>query len=509
MMRSMFSGVSGLRAHQSRMDVIGHNIANVNTTAFKASRMTFSDAFSQTIQGATGPNPDAGRGGTNPMQIGLGVNVSSVQRQMQPGAAQRTDDPLHMMIEGEGFFIVGDSTGTFFTRAGDFIRDEDWNIIMPSGLQLQGWPTDWTPLGRARDDNGNVIGPVRGPVQGIQINHEMRNIPPRATGSVEVGTRGNANINLAQGQSDGYILTNISFQDSLGNNYRLDVRLVWDETIPAVAGAGTTEAGGWIVQIANHIIRTEDNERFDFDTLPPGVTAPAADSPGSDGGWLNLSTHAGAAPPAASGHTLANGALAFNPNGNPAQLITGDVSNFTRYFQLSPANFDGMIPSLYFGQPHDSIVPATAERAIRIDFSGMTQHSGNTNLRSRNVDGLAPGRLQGFSIGMDGVITGVYSNGERLPLWQVALAEFDNPAGLAAMGGNLFMTTANSGEFDGIGGTPGSLGTNLLGGTLEMSNVDLAAEFTEMITTQRGFQANSRIISTSDEMLQELVNLRR
>ncbi|MCL2416079.1 MAG: flagellar hook-basal body complex protein, partial [Defluviitaleaceae bacterium] len=153
-------------------------------------------------------------------------------------------------------------------------------------------------------------------------------------------------------------------------------------------------------------------------------------------------------------------------------------------------------------------VPPTAP-SIRMDFSGLFQRRGNTNAQGRDVDGREPGMLNGISVGEDGVITGVYSNGQEVPLWQIAVARFSNPAGLRREGNNMFAQTRNSGPFDGIGFEPASLGARLLGGTLEMSNVDLSYEFTEMITTQRGFQANSRIISTSDEMLQELVNLRR
>jgi len=487
----MFSGVSGLRTHQSRMDVIAHNIANVNTTGFKASRMTFAEAFSQTLSGASAPNPAAGRGGTNPMQVGLGVNVNSISRNMSTGAAQRTDDPLHLMIENEGFFVVGDAVGgVFFTRAGDFVRDEDWNIGLPNGLLLQGWPTSWDNIagGPARDAEGNIIGPVRQPVQGITIGPQMRNVPPRATGNVSI--RDNIRSTEATAGAEP-ILSNITFQDSLGTNYRMDIEFRWN-------AAGTPP--GWDVFRSNTMTRTDDNMAFNVSAA--GVVVPV-DPPTTppDTGWTLLTS------------------FRFNESGNPVippaagtpPVVPSTMGGFVNYMVLTPGA--GMNPDLVFGQVHGAGTgpgaPTATNRYIRLDFSTMTQVNQNTTVNARNMDGLEAGRLLGLSIGGDGIISGTFSNGQRFDLWQIAIALFDNPAGLAAMGGNLFSMTANSGEFDGIGLTPGQGGTNILGGTLEMSNVDMAAEFTEMITTQRGFQANSRVISTSDEMLQELVNLRR
>ncbi|MCL2236284.1 MAG: flagellar hook-basal body complex protein, partial [Defluviitaleaceae bacterium] len=321
MMRSMFSGVSGLRTHQSRMDVIAHNIANVNTTGFKASRMTFADAFSQTISGASGPNPDAGRGGTNPMQVGLGVNVSGINRNMGTGAAQRTDDPLHLMIEGDGFFIVGDNTGTFFTRAGDFVRDEEWNIGLPNGLLLQGWPTSWDPNvgGPARFQTGpmagEIIGPQRGPVQGITIGPEMRNVPPRATGNVRVMD----NIRSSETNTGEPIPTTINFQDSLGTNYQMDIEFRW------VATSGTTP-GHWAVYHRNHITCTRTNTSFNLDVPATGPIEVEAIATGAspDATWTRLTT------------------IEFNESGNPDTNPAAttpppfDLGGFVSFFQLVP-----------------------------------------------------------------------------------------------------------------------------------------------------------------------------
>ena len=466
MMRSMFSGVSGLRTHQARMDVIGHNIANVNTVGFKASRMTFADTFSQTMQGASAPNAETGRGGTNPMQVGLGVNISSIQRLMTTGGAQRTDDPFHLMIEGAGFFVVGDDVGgLFFTRAGDFQQDRDWNIHL-NGLRLQGWQAPWQAGGPAREDG--VPRPIQsGPVQGIQILPSMRNVQPAATGNIFF----EGNINPA----DRDIARVINFHDSLGQTYSMNMRFVFDETATPPA---------WRIHHANTITRTSSNPN---ETLTlSGVTAV--------GGWVEVTTPT----------------LQFGPDGLPVMMTNANPpvaipGAFEMHLQIDTTGASG--PTFEIGQPHNPATPAV--RTILIDFSGLTQYRRATNANASDMDGMESGDLVGLSIGPDGIVSGTYSNGQNFALWQIALATFDNPAGLMAMGSNLFSTTPNSGLFDGTGLTPGSAGTRLLGGTVEMSNVDLAAEFTEMITTQRGFQANSRIITTSDEILQELVNMKR
>ena len=474
MMRSMFSGVSGLRTHQSRMDVIAHNIANVNTVGFKSSRMTFADAFSQTLQGAAAPNVETGRGGTNPMQIGLGVNVSSIQRLMTTGGAQRTDDPFHLMIEGDGFFVVGDNVGgLMFTRAGNFEMDRAWNLHL-NGLRLQGWEAPWELGGPQRDADGRAMPIMSGPVDGIQIHHDMRVVRPSATAN----TAFTGNLR----PTDSPIVRSMNFHDSLGQTYSMSMRF----TLNATAGPGGTPA--WTVERAGHITRTSSRPHEDFDYAP-----------GTVGSW----------------EAIPGLILAFDDGGFPVIDATGPPPTpFVHYLEIQTpptGGAPGITPdlNLTFGRPHPTQPAAIAEGSIRIDFSGLTAFNRATSAVSEDVDGMEAGELIGLSIGPDGVISGTYSNGQSFSLWQIALASFDNPAGLAAMGGNLFQTTTNSGLFDGVGLPPAGLGTRLLGGTLEMSNVDLASEFTEMITTQRGFQANSRVISTSDEILQELVNLRR
>lgn len=446
MMRSMFSGVSALRAHQARMDVVAHNIANVNTVGFKSSRMTFSETFSQTMQGASAPNAELGRGGTNPQQIGLGANIGNISRIMTEGAAQRTDDPLHLMIEGSGFFVVGGVDGLFFTRAGDFFEDAIGQITMPNGMLLQGWP--------ATQNNGHIGDITMGPVQGVAIQPWMRSTPPSATGNIAL--RGN----IRPGANE--VPSQISFRDSLGNNW------TWQKTItPAINADGITIAGEWDVTFAN-TIRRADGATFDVD--PDAV----------------------------------NFSMEFNQAGELVAPTFFDIE-FPEAFQTAfatafGANIGQQLPDAAAADPAVLRLGLSGVRQVGELASSVVQHT---------EDGRVAGNLNGFSIGPDGILTGHFSNGDQRALWQIAIATFDNPAGLESLGGNIFGQTPNSGAFDGIGVTPATLGSRLLPGTIEMSNVDLAGEFTEMITTQRGFQANSRVISTSDEMIQELVNLRR
>lgn len=447
MMRSMFSGISGLRVHQTKMDVIGNNIANVNTTAFKSSRVTFNEVFSQTLQGGSGASQETGRGGRNPMQIGLGTNISSIDTLMTIGAAQRTDNPFDLMIEGEGFFIVGDESGTYFTRAGVFRKDDDGNLTIPNGMKVKGWPAV---------DNGTRI--QRGAVEDLKLDKpENLTADPEATTNLRI----QGNINIQDGITTTGIPIQLKFYDSLGNLYSANLNMTYDST-----------ASEWNLDIPDTLRLTDTNGNV-YTLENVGAEEDSITIVFDSDGNLDIENSGGT-----------NGTFTISNGGYPFDL-TADLSAG-----------DPLIKS--------TIGPLT------VDFTGLTQYNQKTNIDPLMGDsnglgaGREPGELSGYSIGADGIIIAQYSNGQQKMLGQVVIATFRNPAGLQKVGDNLFTTTPNSGEFDGIGNEP-----NLQGGVLEMSNVDLAKEFTEMITTQRGFQANSRIITTSDEMLQELVNLKR
>lgn len=442
MMRSMFSGVSGLRAHQTRMDVIGNNVANVNTVGFKSSRVTFQEVFSQTLRGAGAPDSATGRGGTNPMQVGLGTAVGVIDTLMTRGSLQRTDNPTDLSIEGEGFFIVkgGNSDTIKFTRAGNFGIDRLGNLVTGSGLNVYGWQA------YDREADGTYVFDTELPIEPINLysdahNNNKRMIAAKATTSaVLAGNLDAANVALgttAPSEDNVHFTVPMTVYDSLGNDYKINIRF-WK--ISATGGEGGSTTWSWAID------------------------------PGSE-----------------QATSTASGEIQFDTRG---QIIPGE----------------SVTPTIVL-TPDESI--GTEDITIQLDFSKLTMYSADSSAKPTNVDGYSTGSLVTFNIGPDGIITGIYSNGQQQPLGLVALACFDNPAGLQKVGDNLFLPTTNSGNFE-KAIKPGGEGVGTLNpGTLEMSNVDLSREFTDMIVTQRGFQANSRIITTSDEMLQELVNLKR
>ncbi len=431
MMRSMFSGVSGLKVHQTRMDVIGNNIANVNTVGYKSQRVTFSDVFSQTIQGASGANDETGRGGVNPMQVGLGVNVSSIDSLMTNGSMQRTDNPFDLMISGSGFIVVGDAEGTYFTRAGALRQDDMGNLIIPNGMKVKGWPG-------IRDTTTGLYEIRRQEVEDINLAApDVQNSMPTPTSNIQI------NGNLCSTEGVDPVPTQIEFYDSLGESYKINLEFTRDQTKPNT----------WTVKLPAEMTDSKGNKI--------AMTA-----------------------------TPATQAITFDTNGSMTSPTTGTAPNITNEFTIDLGNMEAITGSKF--------------NPLKIDMTGLKQYGNKTDVDPKRMDGNTSGKSPAFSIGNDGIIIATYDNGDKRPIGQVVVAEFDNPAGLEKVGDNLFINTANSGDFDGIGKAG-----NFQSGVLEMSNVDLSAQFTDMIITQRGFQANSRIISVSDEMLQELTNLKR
>ena len=438
MMRSMFSGVSGLRAHQTRMDVIGNNVANVNTVGFKSGRVTFQEIFSQTLRGAGAPDAATGRGGTNPMQVGLGLGVGAVDTVMSRGSLQRTDNPTDLSIEGEGFFVVKGGTGdTFrFTRAGNFGVDKLGNLVTGSGMNVYGWQS------YTRNTDGSYTFDTEQPIEAINLysdvyNKNKRMIAAKATSSVVMAGNLDASevANATVSPANTHFTVPMTVYDSLGNDYKLNIA-------------------------------------FQKTAINP-TTPPTTD-------WQWTITGSGATFGAATGE------ITFDDDGQivPATALPGVVT-------VTPT-----------GTGSDAF-------NIQLDFTKLTMYSADSSAKPTNIDGYSTGNLVTFNIGSDGILTGIYSNGQQQPLGLVALAGFENSSGLQKVGDNMYIPTTNSGDFK-KGLKAGSEGVGTMNpGTLEMSNVDLSKEFTDMIITQRGFQANSRIITTSDEMLQELVNLKR
>jgi flagellar hook protein FlgE len=404
----MNSAIAGLRAHQTKLDVTGNNIANVNTVGFKSSQTVFEDTLSQVMRNGSAPTAQAG--GTNPAQVGLGVKVAGITTNFEQGSAQNTGRSTDFMISGDGFFITQAGNEQLYTRAGSFSYDGAGNLVTPDGALLQGW--------MATDGVVDTNGPIR------QLTVPFGDVmqPSETDNGAVVG-------NLSSGTATGTgVQTQMTMYDALGTAHQISLSF--------------TKTGGntW------NVVARDEKENILASTAGP---------------------------------------LAFDP-------VAGTLPPASRTFQITP---DASMAGSWPGQ-------------ITIDLADLRQFGGPSGLTPARVDGNAMGSLQSISLSGDGTIMGVYSNNLREPIGKLALATFANPAGLAKAGNSSFRVGDNSGQ-PAIGEPSGGGRGSLIAGALEMSNVDLAEEFTGLIVAQRGFQANSRVITSSDEVLQDLVNLKR
>jgi flagellar hook protein FlgE len=421
----MFSAISGLRGHQTMMDVIANNISNVNTAGFKASRVNFQDILSQQIKGATAPNGELGS--INPAQVGLGMTLAGIDVIHTQGNLQSTGKLTDMAIQGDGFFVLADGLQQFYSRDGAFDIALDGSLENPaSGLKVQGWQADSAGKVDTTKAVTNIVIPVGQRTTALATD--------------TAALRGNLDAGANVGDQ---VSTTLTVFDSLG--VRHSIGMLFEKT--------ANNAWNW--------------------TASPDP---------ADAGTTTTST----------------GTLTFDSTGNmTASTGTLDVA-FTNG-ATATVSIDGTWTA--------AVPPATNPPVADLDFSTMTQFAGASEIAAR-TNGFTSGQLVTFSVGNGGEITGVYSNGQTQALGQLALASFLNPAGLLRVGQNAFQESSASGAS--AIGKPGSGGRGkVVTGSLEMSNVDLATQFTSMITAERGFQANSRVITTSDEMLQDLVNLKR
>ncbi len=678
MMRSLFSGVAGLRTHQTRMDVIGNNIANVNTTAYKSQSMVFSDLLYQTTQAASGANAATGRGGVNARQIGLGSKTAAISTAITtPGSAQSTNNPFDVMITGESFFVVSNGRENFFTRDGSFTIDGAGNLVMSStGYTVMGWQYD--------EESGEILPDT---VSALRVmKSENLVYPPESTSQAYVSGIVDK-LDPALNSKEGKIMT-LSFYDALGYMYtgkfsihaldeagqyyvQLDDILDEDGTslvkkfnlsdINEIANFGgeDTITNTTLYQMLDTATYDPETDTYSMKYYPgnildgyassqlvnaattTSITNLAADgtltvTEGSDvtvKGTIKLTKselqapnfnliYAATVETTGTPPTTVTNYHYYGPDGQLPDTATeaGDLATWTAALEKSfpgvnvrkvDVKADGSIEMdfeqsfkatkagvysedtgyfvgdkiddpleaygltntedtryniefvspdgqaqitktftyvgnrlvfdtdtglfSYVGSPDTEAVTldfnenATSRQGqaislthfsdINIDFSALTNYrNGGTSTASmtsgandeaKSGNGRRRGKMTGIEIGQDGVITGYYDNDQTKVLGQIAVAKFANAAGLAKQGDNLYSATMNSGEFDGIGQDITADGDYMTSGVLEMSNVDLSSEFTEMITTQRGFQANSRIISVSDTLLEELVNLKR
>lgn len=461
MMRSLYSGVSGLRVHQTKMDVIGNNIANVNTVAYKSSNVTFSEVFYQTTQSASGANTASGKGGTNAKQIGLGSNVGAISSTItSEGANQRTDNAFDLKINGEAFFVVQSNGRQLFTRAGNFKLDDAGYLVTPTGALVMGWQVD-PDTGDVKKDTVSALQPK---------SSDFMYTMPEATTAYTV--TGNINKNDTNFLNNDPVPMSVHFYDSLGNEYTANINV----------NQSPTDVNQYNLTMGDIYC---NNKKTNLRIADPNL------------GTISFDANTG------------------KPTGGTQDPVTGET-----IFQFQIGGITAATDAAAAGVTQDEwdkmfiASPAMTFPPITVDYSGMTSLADETNpggdFGIKGIGGGKPvGKMTGISVAPDGTINGSYSNGDTKILGQIAVATFVNPQGLSKEGDNYYAATLNSGLFDGIGVTVNAAGGSINAGVLEMSNVDLSLEFTEMITTQRGFQANSRIITVSDTLIEELVNLKR
>lgn len=587
MMRSMYSGVAGLKTHQTKMDVIGNNIANVNTVAYKSQSVTFSELMYQTTQSASGPNATTGTGGVNARQIGLGVKSGAINTNISSqGASQTTNNPFDIMITGDAFFVVSNGQDNFFTRDGSFYVDGVGNLAMTSnGYNVMGWGVDPETMDIKKD----TVQPLR------IMSPENLTYPPEATSKgylsgildkndTDVTSSSGKNVNLQIYDDLGYSYTvrlNIKATDVDGE-YTLQLNSILDQNNEEIElETGKTfqsllEGGGFVPVTQEGEVKLKPGCKIETTGGNAGkLINDKGDVVGLDKNALGLDVDMNTGRVTIQATTDANvlaarktvaeayGVESFEElnnlnvtgeTGNPSTpyeysvlyiLATSTNGQSTYATDLSNIKYSGKnvqgvkisydpTTGVFRGVNEDGskqdVELNLAEITTRVDnnqlsrFSNidvdlstttMYNNSGSSTIAatSGDKDGLGTGRklgeMSGVSIQQNGMIYASYDNGQTKLLGQIAVAEFANASGLEKEGDNLYSATLNSGEFDGIGVDITSGGGYMNTGVLEMSNVDLSAEFTEMITTQRGFQANSRIITVSDTLLEELVNLKR
>ena len=577
MMRSMYSGVAGLKTHQTKMDVIGNNIANVNTVAYKSQSVTFSELMYQTTQHASGANALTGTAGINARQIGLGVKMGAINTAITTeGASQTTNDPFDIRITGESFFIVSNGIDTFFTRDGSFYVDGAGNLAMTSnGYNVMGWQVDPETM----DIKQDTVTALR------VMSPENMTYPPEATTlayAAGILDKNDTDVNSTSGKT-----INLQFYDNLGYSYT--AKLVLKST--NIEGEYTIELGNVLDSNNEQIEQFDDIEfgalnkvdkivthnkatGYTWDATGMKLTYPdPADATSTleldltgktsltDDEWAILAAAYGVDPTdtdamtefqdyeykTADGTTVTMEQILLNTEiavtqtaadgttstvNTPARQLMGAaftsmdsfstnvtsvLDSYTLKFDDTTGKFQSINGQDFITLALQAVDPTGRFSDIQVDFTNTTMYnnSGTSTITATNGDtkGLGTGRklgqMSGISISNDGRIYASYDNGMSRLLGQIAVAQFSNPSGLEKDGDNLYKATQNSGDFDGIGIDIMADGGYMTTGVLEMSNVDLSSEFTEMITTQRGFQANSRIITVSDTLLEELINLKR
>ena len=547
MMRSMYSAVSGLKTHQTRMDVIGNNIANVNTVAFKSSSVTFSDILYQTTSNASGANATTGTGGVNAKQIGLGTTAAATKVSItSAGASETTGNPFDIRLTDKNstnFFIVNNGSENVFTRSGSFYVDGSGNLCMSStGYTVMGWQVDET-TGEIRKDT----------VSALRIMQE-KNLTSAPEATTQATIAGVLDENDTDVKNDAGRVMNLNFYDNLGyqytakfaikstgtdGKYTVELTSVLDSNNKNIIADlnkkqiaqifGDYQADATLGQYGlskdyefknNKYVRKADNKAFEVEQTDSTLFKAA------DGTKVSITEiFSGITTTIANNikNKTNNYNVAFDQTTGQA-TVTGERTSYDLVFDTSTGKFasiGGDTPSkmLNMSVLSSGLLNRNGNfQNITVDFSQCLnyENGGKSTIGAdagatdgKTGKGRKLGAMTGIFIDTSGRIYGTYDNGNTELLGQIAVAQFSNASGLEKVGESCYRTTLNSGEFDGIGVEISADGSSMTTGELEMSNVDLSSEFTSMITTQRGFQANSRVITTSDTLLEELVNLKR
>ena len=547
MMRSMYSAVSGLKTHQTRMDVIGNNIANVNTVAFKSSSVTFSDILYQTTSNASGANATTGTGGVNAKQIGLGTTAAATKVSItSAGASETTGNPFDIRLTDKNstnFFIVNNGSENVFTRSGSFYVDGSGNLCMSStGYTVMGWQVDET-TGEIRKDT----------VSALRIMQE-KNLTSAPEATTQATIAGVLDENDTDVKNDAGRVMNLNFYDNLGyqytakfaikstgtdGKYTVELTSVLDSNNQNIIKNltkqeisqifGDYQADATLGQYGlskdyefknNKYVRKADNKEFEVDQTDSTLFQAA------DGTKVSI-TEIFSGITTTIANNIKNGTNSYKvklDTKTGQATVTGEKTSYDLVFDTSTGKFasiGGDTPSkmLNMSVLSSGLLNNNGNfQNITVDFSQCLnyENGGKSTIGAdagatdgKTGKGRKLGAMTGIFIDTSGRIYGTYDNGNTELLGQIAVAQFSNASGLEKVGESCYRTTLNSGEFDGIGVEISADGSSMTTGELEMSNVDLSSEFTSMITTQRGFQANSRVITTSDTLLEELVNLKR
>ena len=504
----MFAGVSGMRNHQVRMDVIGSNIANVNTVAFKSGRVTFKEGFAQLLQGPTRPPGD--QGGTNPIQVGLGMQIGSIDQLFTQGNIETTGQNTDLAIQGDAMFVVRKANQSFYTRSGNFQLDAEGQLVSPTnGFVVQGrMYNNGAPVDGIQDIKlpfGQKVSAK--PTSEMRIAGNLNGSAPEFIGTFDATGRADPR------NAGAWTETSLSVYDTQGTKWEVKLQFwktgpnEWSWQLDPTTSAATADVT--LSSAGTHQLPNDAASGlpagYKIDTENVVVTSPsgmAYSSPGdytvAENGLITF----GASIPAGSQLKIA-----YHMAPDPAPAADSGVNGGTLQFD----NTGTLIPptnslALDFGVPGAN--PVKIDLKLNGGVNGLTQFAGASTAVLRDQNGYAAGQLENFSVDRMGVVTGFFTNGTTTPLAQIVLADFNNPAGLLRFGDNMYQESANSGSAV-LGFALEGSQSQITAGALEMSNVDLAQEFTSMIVAQRGFQANSKVVTTSDEMLQELMTLKR